>query len=185
MLHNHGTEKKEGLIDGAIGAKCTYDLAVGVDGEHGRSVGGVLKGSQHGQGAVDATKSIVGGTGTISQGTDNAAVSQTRGDGVSLFGHVLQNLTSRLGGTGSVETIGGTCLEDGNVCFLGDALLGGDISLLQLLEAAGRRLPLAKRSQLVGLLDKGLVFKVGVTLVAEFDIIWNTVLRKREEGTNE
>ena len=80
-----------------------------------------------------------------------------------------------------MEPIGGACLEDGNVCFQRDALLGGDISLLQLLETAGRRLPLAERGQLVGLLDKGLVFKVRISLVTEFDIIRNALLRKERE----
>ena len=81
-----------------------------------------------------------------------------------------------------MESIGGARFEDGEVGFLRDALLGGDVSLFQLLETAGRRLPLAERGQLVGLLDEGLVFKVGISLVAEFDIIRNALLRKREEA---
>ena len=154
MLHDHGAEEKEGLIDGTIGAKGAYDLAVGVDGEHRRALGRVLQCSQHGQSTVDSTKSIVSGTRAIAQSAGDTSIAQSRGDGVSLLGHVLQNLSSRLRRTGPMKTVGGTSLEDGNVGFLGDALFGSYMPFLELFETASCRLPLPIGSQLVGLLDE-------------------------------
>jgi len=154
MLHDHGTEEEEGLIDGTIGAKGAYDLAVGVDGEHRRTHGSVLQCSQHGQSTVDSTESIVSGTRAIAQSAGDTPIAQSGGDGVSLLGHILQNLTSRLGRTGPMKTVGGTSLEDGNVGFLGDALFGSQIPLLELFETTSCRLPLPFGSQRVDLLDE-------------------------------